>query len=647
MRRLLPTALCMLAFTATGQQGPHQPLDIRYHLGDDPNGKLGWANPDFDDSGWPIQTDGSFPLTPAHSDGFVWVRIHMQGPAVFEGPPALALLGRVNAPAVQEFFVNGVPVGQYGTFPPHASPRIAVREMLFSLPSQAVKVGGANTVAIRSWSTPGQTELNKILRAGRNGAIRIGSQDILQAEMQADRATALLAEMPYFLLDVLLALLGVAMLLLWRFSPSQELLFCALWLIVMPVYVASVYLSAGGFFPPQLAAAAFSGVIVIQAAGMGINVELTRSVLQIRSPAFRIAAHAFWVLFNLGEFLAAVRTQPGLFTDTAVYCEQWALGLFNSLMLCASLGAFFVLRRSRTFAAANGFINIIVLLQLANVSSALGNGPVPAISLWSAGFYASTFAIAFTVIAGALRAWRSARELRAEFDAARDVQARLIAPAADLPGFKIEGAYQPAKEVGGDFFFVRAGNKGAYQDNRDLDGGAFVVVGDVSGKGLRAALTVSAIMGALRTMPDLEPARILVALNRGLIGQLGGGFVTCCAVTISANGTAFFANAGHLQPYCNGKEVTLDCGLPLGILPDAQFTETRVRLAPTDRLTLITDGILEARDPTSGELFGFDRTQAITTKPAEAIAQAAQAFGQEDDITVLTLAFTPLEVAHA
>ena len=108
-------------------------------------------------------------------------------------------------------------------------------------------------------------------------------------------------------------------------------------------------------------------------------------------------------------------------------------------------------------------------------------------------------------------------------------------------------------------------------------------------------------------------------------------------MTISADGTAFFANAGHLQPYCNGKEVTLDCGLPLGILPDAQFTETRVRLAPTDRLTLITDGILEARNPTSGELFGFERTQAISTQPAEAIAQAAQAFGQEDDITVLTV----------
>ena len=132
-----------------------------------------------------------------------------------------------------------------------------------------------------------------------------------------------------------------------------------------------------------------------------------------------------------------------------------------------------------------------------------------------------------------------------------------------------------------------------------------------------------------------------------MTGQLGGGFVTCCAITISAQGVAKIANAGHLQPYCNGKEMTLDCGLPLGILPGAEFTETSVRLAPTDCLTLITDGVLEARNPASGELFGFDRTAAISKESAERVAQLAQAFGQEDDITVLTLTFASAEVLHA
>jgi hypothetical protein len=226
------------------------------------------------------------------------------------------------------------------------------------------------------------------------------------------------------------------------------------------------------------------------------------------------------------------------------------------------------------------------------------------------------------------------------------IAGKMVAPATDLPGFTIQSAYRPAKDVGGDFFYVRPGNKGAYQDNRDLTGGVFAVVGDVSGKGLRAALTVSAIMGALRTMPDLEPARILAALNRGLAGQLGGGFVTCCALTIAADGTAILANAGHIPPYRNGQEINVDGGLPLGLAPDLTFPETTIALVPTDRLTLVTDGVLEATNPTTKELFGFYRTAAISTQSAEQIAKAAQQHGQEDDITVLTLTFAPAEVLY-
>lgn len=70
------------------------------------------------------------------------------------------------------------------------------------------------------------------------------------------------------------------------------------------------------------------------------------------------------------------------------------------------------------------------------------------------------------------------------------------------------------------------------------------------------------------------------------------------------------------------------------------------RLDPGARLTLLTDGVVEARNP-SGELFGFERTLVISSKSAESIVEAAQAFGQEDDITVLTLAFPGAEVAHA
>jgi phosphoserine phosphatase RsbU/P len=90
----------------------------------------------------------------------------------------------------------------------------------------------------------------------------------------------------------------------------------------------------------------------------------------------------------------------------------------------------------------------------------------------------------------------------------------------------------------------------------------------------------------------------------------------------------------------------VESGLPLGITPEATYAESTIHLAPNDRLTFLSDGVVEAQSST-GELFGFDRTAAISTRSAEAIAAAAQQFGQEDDITVFTLTFAPAEVLHA
>jgi serine phosphatase RsbU (regulator of sigma subunit) len=98
------------------------------------------------------------------------------------------------------------------------------------------------------------------------------------------------------------------------------------------------------------------------------------------------------------------------------------------------------------------------------------------------------------------------------------------------------------------------------------------------------------------------------------------------------------ANAGHLPPYQNGKEISIETNLPLGIMPDLVYLESRVQMGAGDTLTLLSDGVVEARDR-AGELFGFERTQAISSRPAGEIAAAAQQFGQEDDITVLTIRF--------
>jgi serine phosphatase RsbU (regulator of sigma subunit) len=130
-------------------------------------------------------------------------------------------------------------------------------------------------------------------------------------------------------------------------------------------------------------------------------------------------------------------------------------------------------------------------------------------------------------------------------------------------------------------------------------------------------------------------------LNRRLHGRLRGGFATCLAMRLDADGTCLIANAGHLPPFLNGREVTLPPALPLGMMEVMEFEPMLVQMACGERLTLYTDGLLEARNA-AGELFGFKRIGELLAQPRDAqeIAEAAQQFGQDDDITVLTLTVT-------
>ncbi len=247
-------------------------------------------------------------------------------------------------------------------------------------------------------------------------------------------------------------------------------------------------------------------------------------------------------------------------------------------------------------------------------------------------------AIAIALFARELISDRQEKQrLAAELEAGRAMQQVLLGSGTpNVLGLLTESVYKPASEVGGDFFHLLP----------TLDGGLLMAIGDVSGKGLRAAMTVSTILGSLRALPVSSPAEVLRALNSTLGGKLQGSMVTCLAMQIAADGTVTLANAGHLPPYRNGEELRIDAGLPLGVVPDVRYTETVLRLAFGDLLTLLTDGVVEARNA-QGELFGFERTAAISTQSAESIAQAAQRHGQEDDITVLTLTFSPVGVVNA
>ena len=198
-----------------------------------------------------------------------------------------------------------------------------------------------------------------------------------------------------------------------------------------------------------------------------------------------------------------------------------------------------------------------------------------------------------------------------------------------LPAFKIESVYKPAGQVGGDFFQILP----------TAHGGVLIVVGDVSGKGMPAAMTVSLLVGTFRTLAHYtsNPGEILPAMNRRMLARSKDGFTTCLVLRADPDGALTVANAGHLPPYCNGEELAIDGGLPLGIHAESTYQEVRLQLRPGAQITLLTDGVVEARSNT-GELFGFARTQNLSSKSAEQIAEAARAFGQEDDITVVTLA---------
>ncbi len=106
------------------------------------------------------------------------------------------------------------------------------------------------------------------------------------------------------------------------------------------------------------------------------------------------------------------------------------------------------------------------------------------------------------------------------------------------------------------------------------------------------------------------------------------------------------ANAGHLNPFRDGVEVTTPGSLPLGIVPATEYTASTLQLAAGEALTFVSDGVIEARSVT-GELFGFERTGALSTRSADEIAHAALSFGQEDDITVLTLTMALAMAARA
>ncbi len=175
-----------------------------------------------------------------------------------------------------------------------------------------------------------------------------------------------------------------------------------------------------------------------------------------------------------------------------------------------------------------------------------------------------------------------------------------------------------------------------------------MVIGDVAGKGLPAAMLVAMLIGAIRATAENthDPVLMLRRLHDRLVGRNDGGFTTALAAYIDGNGIVTIANAGHLSPYLDGREVELPGALPLGVAGGGQYEATSLELRPGSRLTFYSDGVVEAQNQ-KGELFGFERAREISVQPAAAILAAAVHFGQSDDITVVTIKRMPMSESSA
>src|SRR6185503_1716813 len=310
-------------------------------------------------------------------------------------------------------------------------------------------------------------------------------------------------------INCLVLLIGVAIVLVARSSRSLELYLYGAMLATLPWI--TLFLECMDARLLTFSETHCTWLLVIsQMPSMVITIEFIWWINGFRDIWYKRLTYASMALFNVGLLVAFSAAEPFPLVAFALGGYRISLQAFNILTIFANLYVIFIKRRKRLIAFA------MLLVPAASLVEGFRNTSQSA-DLLDLAFLLAGFFLTAILALQAWKEWRVRDALQAEFEAARELQQRLIAPAVDIPGFRIESVYKPAQQVGGDFFYVRPGD----------DGGILVVIGDVSGKGLRAAMTVNSVIGALRTMPTLPPARILGDLNRGLAGQMHGGFVTC------------------------------------------------------------------------------------------------------------------------
>lgn len=638
LRLFLPLlALISLSGLASGQTvdlgRDRVPMTVltgpwKFHTGDN----SAWSHPDFDDRGWSLlRTDQRWPAQGYKGyGGMAWYRLRIEVPPQYRN---LAFF----LPSVDdscEVYANGRLIGGIGGLPPHPQ-LVDDQRATFPIPDTAIAADGTLMIAVRVWHSPA---LASLTGGGMYPSPRIGEASAIAEwrQLQVRNTFWQSGNVSLDLFGDLLAALACLGLFAMRTREREYLWFGlnqAAWAAYQGVLLHNLFFRTP-FIPWSIARTC---LFVL---GLYTGLEFICSLVGQRSKWLYWACILCVLGIAILDFRATFfhpEVLPGLLWGS---CEAGYMAcLVAMLWLAARAGnkdALLVLIP----------LALHLLNSIAMITSHIHTAWAPALIRFEFGgiqwpfpltIYSivgdfETVAIVIILIRRFARSRKDEERLESELEAARIVQQVLLpAEIPSIPGFRIESIYRPAGQVGGDFFQIIPTSSG----------GALVAVGDVSGKGMPAAMTVSLLVGTFRTLAHYtqSPSEILAAMNRRMLARSKDGFTTCLVLRTDKDGTLTFASAGHLAPFVNGEELDVENGLPLGVSAGSTYLESTIQLKADAQLTVVTDGVVEARSKT-GELFGFARTQGISSRPANEIARVAQLFGQEDDITVMTLAWT-------
>jgi len=240
--------------------------------------------------------------------------------------------------------------------------------------------------------------------------------------------------------------------------------------------------------------------------------------------------------------------------------------------------------------------------------------------------------------AALVQAEEAARRVQQEMAIAAEIQQRLMTVTVpEVPYARVEAVSYPCKDIGGDFF-----------DLVHTEKCLSLVVADVSGKGVSAAVVASTLQGMLYShlAEDFALPEMIAAVNRFLFEKIGGQkYATLVIARLYPDGQLELINCGHVPPILvSGQTVTrVEHGnLPVGLIPGAKYTAVTHKLNPGDRLVVVTDGVTEAEDAT-GEFFGSDRLDKCCSAGFLGIEQAVTKFRGDtplsDDCTMTEMTY--------